>query len=289
LFKASRWLRTSAALAGCAVVGTVVAGCGAASATPAGGSQSSAAAFAGKVLDELRLPPGTSTMPAAQVPAAARNPWAGEAGAVDRSRIYTVPSHMPVTETYLLTHSPADAYASGSGTEQGPHGAVVSQWVYFHIGTLPSGVSDADLQLYLVPHGAASTLIAAYVHVGSQPARTKAERLAASGVKAVTIRVDGNATQTFTSEPVIANLVATVNALPAAGTAGASSCPGSATDYRLTFEPHSADAAPVIVDSYSCDYDTVTAYGVPQPALSDRSNTVAALAAQLTRTRQYAS
>jgi hypothetical protein len=42
------------------------------------------------------------------------------------------------------------------------------------------------------------------------------------------------------------------------------------------------------VESFSCRFDDVSAIDVPQPALRDVDNTVAALAAHLTDTRQYA-
>jgi hypothetical protein len=286
LLTVSRWLRASCAmLAGCAVIGSV-AGCGAASAIASSGSRSPTEAFAEKILRELKMPPGTSAAPTSQVPSTVGDPWAGETGAVDQARAFTVPLPPTAVETYVMSHGPAGAIASGWGTEQGPHG-VVSESVYFHIGSLPPGVSDADVQLYLVPRNSGATLVAAYAHVARTQSRTAAERLAATSFEAVKIRVDGSVTYSLATESVIANLVTTINALSAAGVSGASSCPGSATDYLLTFEPRTTGDEPVTVESYSCDYDIVTAEGVPQPALSDPSNAVAALAARLTHTSQY--
>jgi hypothetical protein len=148
-------LRACAMLAGCAVVGSVAVGCGAASPTdPAGGGQPGAGTFAEKILGDLKMPPGTNAASVTQqVPSAARDPWTGEAGAVDRSRAFTVPLTMTAAETYLVTHGPANAIATGSGTEQGPLG-IVSKSLYFHLGGLPPGISDADVQLYLVPEAA---------------------------------------------------------------------------------------------------------------------------------------
>jgi hypothetical protein len=217
-----------------------------------------------------------------------RDPWIGEAGAVDVSRTFLVPEAPAAAETYLAAHGPAGADISGSGTERGPHG-VVSQSVYFHFGNLPSGISDADVELYVVPGGTTRSLVAAYVHVAGQASKTQAEHLGAAGFRAVTIVVDGKATYVFTGLQVITSLITAINALPAAGTGGASSCPGSATDYRLTFQPRLPDGASVSVETYSCDYDTVTVGGVPQPALGDPNNTIGAQAARLTDTQQYAS
>ncbi len=207
---------------------------------------------------------------------------------MDRSRAFAVPVDLEAAQTYAFTHSPVGTDTSGSGTQQGPHG-VLSRSVYFHIGTVPAGIGEAEVQLYMIPGGTRSTVVAAYVHVTTRPSKTQVEHLTASDIRAVTIRVDGKAADTFTSGSEISALIAAINPLPAAGNNGATSCPGSATDYRLTFEPRSAGRGIVTMESYSCGFDDVTALDVPQPALGDPGNTIAALAAHLTHTRQYAS
>lgn len=283
------WLRASVALAGPLILGALISGCGTAAADgTAPGSQSPAGNFAERILAGLKMPPGARSVPVTGLPATARNPWSGEVGAVDRSRAFAVPVNLEAAQTYVFTHSPAGTDTSGSGTQQGPHG-VVSRSVYFHIGTVPAGIGGAEIQLYMIPGGTRSTVVAAYVHVTTQPSRTQVEHLAASDFRAVAIRANGKAVSTFASESVISTLIAAINPLPAAGNNGATSCPGSATDYRLVFEPRSASGSTVIVETYSCGFDDVTALGVPQPALGDRDNTIAALAAHLTHTRQYAS
>jgi hypothetical protein len=279
--------RAAAALTGCVLLGTALTGCGSASANPGSAGQGPAGAFAEKILGELRLPAGAHPAPASGLPGTARDPWAGEPGATDRDRTWTVPVSLAATQTYLLTHGPAGSAAATSGREQGPHG-IISESVYFDIRKVPSGITGAELQLYLIPRGPATTLIAAYAHVAArQAAKTSAEHLAPASYRAITISANGNAPSTFTSTAVISSLIAAINKLQADTNSGATSCPGSATDYRITFEPRSAASTTVTVDTFSCDYDDITAYGVPQPALEDRDNTIAALASHLTRIPQY--
>jgi hypothetical protein len=280
--------QASAALIGTAVLAGALTACGAASAGAPGSSQPPAASFAAKILNSLRLPHGARVTTSAELPGSARNPWTGAAGAADTSRTFTIPASAAATQTYLMTHRPAGTDITGSGTEQDPHGTATES-VYYHIGSVPDGISGADVQVFLIARGSAATVAAAYVHVTGKPARTTAEHLTASAVKAVQITVNGKATSTFTSGNDIARLAGTVNALPPAGNRGAASCPGGTTDYKVAFLPRAGNQPPVTIEAYSCDYVNVVADSVPQPALSDPTNTVAALAASLTHTRQYAS
>ena len=209
-----RLWRASFALIGCTLAAIAVAGCGS---SAAAGSQPQEGSFAESVLGEIRPPAGAKTVTLSHIPSQLRNPWSGASGTVDRSRLYRAPVGLATATEFMLTHGPANAGSSAAGKETGP-GGVTDQSVYYRIGRLPQGISDAEVQIYLVPKGTGSTLMAIYVHVAHQITRTAPERLEAKNFRAVTIKAVPQKALTFTSQAVISQLVGVLSGLSAAPT-----------------------------------------------------------------------
>ena len=126
----------------------------------------------------------------------------------------------------------------------------------------------------------------------SGPARTSAEQLTVSQIRAMTI-ASGVATQftaqTITALPAIREMADLLNSLAMSSSTGATTCPGSARPFTITFQPRSPTGTPVTVNASSCNGVSVTAAGAQQPALADPGNQVSILAAQLAHTSQWES
>ena len=173
---------------------------------------------------------------------------------------------------------------TGTGQENSPGGM---RYLYIHFGSrsLPRGINDAEATVLIVPRGAASTLISIYVHVLWFPSRTAAEHLDAADFGSVTVSavVYGaklyHVTRTFRSAADIAALARLLNGFSAAPDT-TESCPSSNT-FQISFHPRAAEQAEVVVSTYGCYAATVTSDGVPQPALLDPTNAVAATAARM--------
>lgn len=274
---------TTAAAATAATTGARSAG----PAIPGDGFASPATMYADSLLHKVNLPPGSMRTSLRSLPATARDPWEGAVGAVTRARAFLVPASTRSTEAYLLAHAPAGTDTTGTGTREGAHGQLASEWVFYHIADVPKGVAEAEVQVYVISHGTGMSLVGAFAHVAGVPARSAAELVTAAKIEEVRIRVNGGTDYTFTTRPVIARLARALNELRVAGDTGPTSCMGSATTYQITFIPRAESGKVVLVTAYSCDYDDVSVGGVTQPPLNDPANRISALAARLTGTRQY--
>ena len=293
-----RSVRLIAAGVAVASMAVLLAGCGidpgsnaqaASGHGPPAGSRAQAATFARDLLARFAVPPGTRAVHLSPLPLLLRDPWAGPAGSsapgsADLGQLDTVSLTLPATQAFMLTHEPGGTDMTGTGQENGP------DWerdLYIHLGSrsLPRGINDAEAVVLMVPRGAASTLISIYVHVLWFPSRTAAEYLDAADFGAVTVSavVYGaklrHVTRTFRSAADIAALAGLLNGLPAAPDA-TQSCPVSNT-FQISLHPRTADQAQVVVATYGCYAANVTSRGVPQPALLDHNNAVAALAARM--------
>jgi hypothetical protein len=263
---------------------------------PQAGSRAEAEALAGRLMTGLVLPPEARPARLSPLPAPLRDPWAGSAGSaapgsVDRGRVDAVSLTPAAVEAFMLTHAPRGAGDAGTGQEKSSR-EIIERYLYFQLGSLPKGIDDAEVQVLIVPRDAASTLIATYVHVVWFPSRTAAEHLDAAGFGAVSVRAIAtnpnpnpnpkprHVTRTFRSPADIAVLAGLLNGSAAAPNT-ARTCLSSSASYQITFEPRAAQQAGVAVTTYGCDSATVTVGGVPQPALLDASNALAATAGRL--------
>jgi len=282
-----------------ASMAVLLAGCGtdpgstaqAASAVtgPQAGSRAQAETFARDFMARFVVPPGTRPVRLSPVPLLLRDPWAGPAGSsapgsADLGQLDEVGLAPAATQAFMLTHEPGGADSTGTGQENSPGGV---RELYIHLGSrsLPRGINDAEAMVLMVPRGAASTLIIIYVHVLWFPSRTAAEYLDAADFGSVTVSavVYGaklhRVTRTFRSAADIAALARLFNGLPAAPDT-THTCPSSNT-FQISFDPRTADQAQVVVATYGCYAANVTSGGIPQPALLDHNNAVAALSARM--------
>jgi hypothetical protein len=277
-------------LAGC---GTDPGSTGAAEsghAGPQAGTRAQAEAFAGHLIAGLVLPPGTEPARLSPLPATLRDPWGGPAGpaasgAVDRGRVDAASLTPADAEAFMLTHAPRGAGDAGTGQQKGSRG-IIERYLYFQLGSLPKGIDSAEVQVLMVPRGAASTLIATYVHVAWFPSRTAAEHLDTARFGAVSIRAivtnpkPRDVTRTFRSPADIAMLAGLLNGFAAAPKA-ARTCLSSSASFQITFQTRTAQQAGVTVFTYGCNSATITVGGVPQPALLDPRNALATTAGRL--------
>jgi hypothetical protein len=294
-------IRRLAAAAAVMTVAIMLAGCGtdtghtgaaaeSGSAGPQAGSRAQAEAFARQLTARLVFPPGTQPARLSPVPASLRDPWADPAGsalagAVNLGRLDAVALKPAAAEAFLLTHTPRGALSPGTGQQNGSRG-ITERYLYFQLGSLPRGINDAEVMMLMVPRGAASTLVATYVHVIWFPHRTAAEYLAAADFSAVSVKAvklnpkPHDTTRTFRSPADIARLAGVLNGF-AAAPATAHTCPASDASYQITFQPRAAERPAVVATTFGCYGATVTVGGVPQPALLDPRNTLPATAASL--------
>jgi hypothetical protein len=257
---------------------------------PQPGGRAEAETFARQVMTQLALPPRTQPAQPSALPASLRDPWAGPAGSapagsVDLGRVYAARQTPEDTEAFLLSHPPSGAGSPGTGQENGPH-EITELYLYFQVSSLPDGINDAEVMMLMVPREAASTLLATYIHVSWFPSRTAAEHLDSADFDAVSVhalllnRKPHNVERTFGSPADIAELAGLLNGLAAApGTAH--TCPASLASYQISFEPRTVQHAGVAVTTTGCNSVTVTTGGVPQPALLDPRNALAATAARM--------
>ena len=242
---------------------------------PQAGTRAQAEALAGHLIARLVLPPGTEPARLSPLPATLRDPWGGPAGpaasgAVDRGRVDAASLTPADAEAFMLTHAPRGAGDAGTGQEKGSRG-IIERYLYFQLGSLPKGIDSAEVQVLMVPRGAASTLIATYVHVAWFPSRTAAEHLDTARFGAVSIRAivtnpkPRDVTRTFRSPADIAMLAGLLNGFAAAPKA-ARTCLSSSASFQITFQTRTAQQAGVTVFTYGCNSATITVGGVPQPA-----------------------
>lgn len=273
-------------LAGC---GTDPGGARPAATGPQAGSRAQAEMFARQLMARFAVPAGARPARLSPVPLVLRDPWTGPAGSsapgsVDLGQLDMGPLALPATKAFMLTHEPSGADLTGTGQANSPDGV---RELYIRLGSrsLPPGINDAEAAVLMVPRGAVSTLISIYVHVLWFPSRTETEHLDAADFGAVTISavVYGaklhRVTRTFSSATDIAALTGLLNGLPAAPDT-TQSCPASNT-FQIGFDPRTAGQAEVVVTTYGCYGATVTSRGIPQPALLDTGNAVAAAAARM--------
>jgi hypothetical protein len=256
---------------------------------PQAGSRAQAEMFARQLLARFAIPSGTRAVRLSPVPLVLRDPWTGPAGSsapgsVDLGQLDMGPQALRATKAFMLTHEPGGADLTGTGQANSPNGV---RELYIQLGShsLPQGINDAEAAVLMIPRGAVSTLIGIYVHVLWFPSRTENEHLDAADFGAVTISavVYGaklyRVTRTFRSAADIAALAGLLNGLPAAPDT-TQSCPVSNT-FQIGFDPRTARQAEVVVTTYGCYGATVTSSGIPQPALLDSGNAVAAAAARM--------
>ena len=257
---------------------------------PQAGSRAEAESLARLVLRRLAFPPGTQPAHLLHLPPVLDDPWdaSGESappGSVDLGRLVRVSLGSAATEGFLLTHSQSGAGPAGTGQENGPHG-LIERFLYFHLGSLPRGINDAEITILLVPQGAAATLVGAYVHVTWYPSRTAAEYLNTADFRSVSVRAvylnpgPHQITRTFGSPADIGKLAGLLNGLAAAPDS-VISCPSSNVSYQITFKTRTAGKADVVVTADGCYEVTITANGIPQPALLDNRNSVPAAAGRM--------
>jgi hypothetical protein len=257
---------------------------------PQAGSRAQAEAFARQLMARLVFPSGTQPVRLSPLPSLLRDPWAGPGGSsapgsVDVGRLDTVSLGLAGTQAFLLTHAPGGANLTGTGHQNGPDGDVERD-LYIHLGSLPRGINDAEIVMLMIPRGATSTRIATYVRVIWFPSRTAAEHLDPADFGAVSVRATllnpklHNVTRTFRSSADLARLAGLLNGLSAEPNT-MHTCPSSTATYQITFEPRTVQHSAVVVTTYGCYGATVTTGGVPQPALLDPGNAVAASAARM--------
>lgn len=288
---------TAAAVTSMAVV---LAGCGtspggsastvSAQTGPQTGSRAEAATFARHLLASTQFPAGSRPVSPSHLPSALRDPWTSSAGssapgAVDLGRHDAVSESPASVEAFLLTHVPSGADSTATGRQNGPSG-IAERDLYIHIGSLPRGINDAEVVILMVPQEAASTLISTYVHVIWFPSRTADEHLDAADLNAVSIRATllnpklHYLTRTFKSPADVAALAGLLNSLAAAPPA-THTCPSGVATFQITFQPRKIQASNVVATTYGCYGATITADGIPQPALLDPRNALAVNAARM--------
>ncbi len=257
---------------------------------PQAGSRAEARTFARQLMVRLVFPPGTQSAQVSPLPPLLRDPWLGLAGssapgAVDLGQLDSVSLSLAATQAFLLTHAPSGANGTGTGHQNGP-GGVIEQDLYVQLGAVPRGINDAEIVMLMTPRGAASTLIATYIHVIWFPSRTAAEYLDTADFGAVAVRaVVANpklhsVTRILKSPADIAKLAGLLNGFSAAPDT-MRTCPSSFTTYEITFEPLTAGHAAVMATTYGCYAATVTVGGIPQPALLDPHNALEVAAAPM--------
>jgi hypothetical protein len=277
-------------LAGC---GTDPGSAGSAQSSPTGSRASGpteAETFARQLIAHIMLPPGSHPVRLTRVPLPLNDPWAGPAGSaaqgsIDLGQFDTTSLSPAASEAFLLTHALRGADAVGSGQENGPAG-IVARDLYFHLGSLPRGIADAEVVLLMVPREAASTLIASYVHVAWSPSRKAAEYLNEADFGVMSVHVvflnptPHSVTKTFRSPADISELTRLLNGLSAEPDV-VHTCPAEVASYQITFEPRSARQARVVITALGCYGVSVATSGIPQPALLDPRNAVVAAASRL--------
>jgi hypothetical protein len=290
-----RWAKRVAA----AIIVVLLAGCGtdpggarstvSAATGPQAGGRAQAEMFARQFIGRFTVPAGTRPVRLSPVPLALRDPWTGPAGSsapgsVDLGQLDMSPVALSTVQAFMLTHEPGGASLTGAGQANSANGV---RELYVQLGSqsLPRGINDAEAAVLIVPRGAVSALISIYVHVLWFPARTATEHLDAADFSAVTISaiVYGaklhRVMRTFRSAAAIATLAGLLNGLPAAPDT-TRSCPAGNT-FQIGFDPRTAGQAEVVVTTSGCYSATVTSSGIPQPALLDSGNAVAADAARM--------
>jgi hypothetical protein len=257
---------------------------------PQAGGHEQAETFARHLMARLVFPPDTQPVRLSPLPSLLRDPWLGPAGssasgAVDLGRLDAVSLSLAATEAFLLTHAPGGAKLTGTGYRNGP-GGNIERDLYVHLGSLPRGINDAEIVMLMIPQEAASTRIATYVHVIWFPSRTAAEHLDMADFGSVSVRATllnpklHHVTRTFRSPADLARLAGLLNRLSAEPNT-MHTCPSSSATYQITFAPRTVQHAAVVVTTYGCYGATVTIGQVPQPALLDPGNAVAATAARM--------
>ena len=174
-----------------------------------------------------------------------------------------------------------------SGQGSGP-GGVTMQYVGYALRSLPAGFYFAELVTTAVPGPAGGALLRADAEVIWFPARSAAEHLDPASFGKVTVSAAvlnpkrHIVHRALTSPAVIARLARILNALPAAP-AVSFGCPAIGASYRFVFAATADRARDMIVTTYGCAADRVTARGKAQPALWDRSDRLMAAADHLLR------
>lgn len=282
--------------AGLMVAAALLAGCGTVSASspatrasgtgaPPAGTRAQARALAQRLVSQLVLPSGAHTAHLTSLPPPLRPPWGSAAGSADTSRVITAPQAIAAVRAFVLAHPPSGVSTTATGRQNGPDGPI-AQDVYFGLSSLPPGIYGASLVVALVPQSGQATLIAAYAHVTWFPARTTAEHLTAADFRSVTISAfvldprPHHVTRTFTSAAAVAGLTRFLNGLQAAPDV-VTSCPGHVVGYQLKFSPAQERVPEVAASAAGCGSVTFLTGAVPQPALSDPHNALAAMAGKL--------
>ena len=271
---------TAILLAGCAAAPAGPRpGTGTATSSRANGTRAQAQALARHLLAELSVPPGTKPAHVRSLPPLLRDHQGPGAGWAGDQEILVVPGNPRTVLERLDAHAPF-----GTPTRYGP---ALPTWSGILLPAPEPGIDAALVSVGIAAYSGSATLVAAYAYATWLPARTAAERLDPSGLRAVTVGEDRlipssrQVTRTFTDPAVIARLAAFVNGLPPASALTGRSCAAVFSRYTLWFTARDANGPAVVVSTVGCGTDGITVNGKPQPGLWDTHARLEAMARQL--------
>jgi len=250
---------------------------------PAVGTRAAALRLDRHLLSRLVLPPGARPARAPQAPGWLRQPGddLGAAGWPSLHQLFVLGWRMPATERFFLAHPPAGMTVAASSSA-GDRGHVTSRGVSYSPRRLPYGISQAQLDVTVVPEGHGGSLLRADVQAIWYPPRSAAEHLNPAGFSTVTISAQmmfskpHRVTRTFTTRKVITGLTAALNSLPASPDLP-NPCPAPLISYQLAFTRPFASRPDVVITSGACLTDQVTVNGKAQPVLQDSGTLGAAI------------
>jgi hypothetical protein len=277
------WLIAAAAavmLTGCAAgpaavpTGTRTAATGTVLST---GSRAKAIALAEHLVAEVRVPPGTrpahlNSLP----PSLSAPPTPAGPGWASATRVLVAPGNAIAVVDALVAHAPFGDGAPGR----------VPVTVSTELESPEPGVDAAVVDVSVMQYSRTTTLLAVRASAAWLPVRTAAEHLDPDRIRAVVLTetfdrssADPPVRRTF-AHSVIARLAALLNQFTPA-VLELASCPAPSASFTLTFEPLTGNSDTVVVSTFGCGFDDVTADGAAQPALSDPDDRLLALAREL--------